>query len=75
MRTLMRCQGDIDVQDKKCGLVHVFLIWYAVQLLPVREFSTGHVMKICSNHCSFSLFRRLSVDVDSNMNSIHELHI
>ena len=64
---------DLDVEETKHDLVspesamfctHLSHFWYAVQLLPGRDFPTGHVVKKCPNHCWFSLFARLSVDIN-----------
>ena len=64
---------DLDVKGTKRNLVspesamfcaHLSHFGYAVQLLPGRDFPTGKVMKKCPNHCSFSLFWRLSVDIN-----------
>ena len=59
------CKRDQTSQPESAMFcAHLSHFGYAVQLLPGRDFPTGHVMKKCPNHCLFSLFWRLSVDIN-----------
>ena len=60
-----RDKTQSSVNQNQLCFVHIFLIWGTLYNCYRKEdFPTGLVMKKCPNHSSFSLFWRLSVDIN-----------